>query len=250
MRSKLVSAAEAIALVHDHDTLICSGFGTVGVPDALVLALEKRFQESATPRDLTLVFGGGPGNGQDKGCNRLAHPGLLRRAIGGHWGMVPQLARMALQGAFEAYNLPLGVMSRMYRDIAAGLPGNLSRVGLGTFVDPRQQGGKINQRTTEELVELVQLGGEEFLFYRLPRPNVAFIRATVADPDGNLAMDREALTQDVLGVPVRKVVIQVVAGRNIAVLVEAAVRNTILQLRGIDTYQEFILRQRAAMERG
>lgn len=200
MRSKLVTADEAIALIHNNDTLICSGFGVVGVPDALVLALEKRFLDSATPRDLTLMFGGGPGNGADKGANRLAHPGLLKRAIGGHWGMVPQLAAMAMQGAMEAYNLPLGVMSRMYRDMAAGLPGNLSRVGLGTFVDPRQQGGKINSRTTEDLVEVVRIGGEEMLYYKAPRPNVAFIRATVADPDGNLAMDREALTQDVLAI--------------------------------------------------
>lgn len=200
MRSKVVTAAEAIALVRTNDTLICSGFGVVGVPDALVLALEKRFLETEAPRDLTLVFGGGPGNGSDKGSNHLAHKGLLRRAIGGHWGMVPQLAQMAMRGDMEAYNLPLGVMSRMYRDMAAGLPGNLTRVGLGTFVDPRQQGGKINERTTEDLVQVVTIGNEEFLFYKAPVPNVAFIRATVADPDGNLSMDREALTQDVLAI--------------------------------------------------
>ena len=200
MKSKVVSAAEAVALIHDQDTLICSGFGVVGVPDALTNALEARFLETAHPGELTLVFGGGPGNGADRGANHLAHAGLLRRAIGGHWGMVPRLAALAIAGDIEAYNIPLGVISRMYRDIAAGLPGSVSRVGLGTFVDPRQQGGKVNARTTEDLVEVLSLHGEEFLYYKAPRPNAAFIRATTADPDGNLAMDREALTQDVLAI--------------------------------------------------
>lgn len=200
MKNKVVSAQEAIRLIRDHDTLICSGFGVVGVPDELLLALEERFISTASPRDLTLVFGGGPGDGKDQGLNRLAHDGLIQRAIGGHWALVPKLGQMALANQFEAYNLPLGVISHLYRDIAAGLPGNLTPVGLGTFVDPRLQGGKINSRTTEELVELTTLAGREMLFYKAPRPNVAFIRATVADTEGNLTLDREALSQDTLAI--------------------------------------------------
>lgn len=200
MKNKVVSAQEAIRLIRDHDTLICSGFGVVGVPDELLLALEERFTSTASPRDLTLVFGGGPGDGKDQGLNRLAHEGLIQRAIGGHWALVPKLGQMALANQFEAYNLPLGVISHLYRDIAAGLPGNLTSVGLGTFVDPRLQGGKINSHTTEELVELTTLAGREMLFYKAPRPNVAFIRATVADTEGNLTLDREALSQDTLAI--------------------------------------------------
>ena len=198
MKTKLVSAEEAIALVHDGDVLVCSGFGTVGVPDELLRALAQRHQDSARPQDLTLIWGGGPGDAKTRGVNRLARPGLVRRAIGGHWGMVPLMAQMALREEIEAYNFPLGVISRMYRDMAAGLPGHLSKVGLGTFVDPRQQGCKVNRRTTEALVELVTLGGQEQLYFRLPKVDVAFIRASTADTDGNLSMEREALPQDVL----------------------------------------------------
>ena len=200
MKSKIVSAADAVALIHDGDTLVCSGFGVVGVPDELLVALEKRFLETAAPRNLHLLFGGGPGDGKEQGLNRIAHEGLIASAIGGHWGLVPKVGAMAMANQIEAYNLPLGVISHMYRDIAAGLPGNLSAVGLGTFVDPRLQGGKINARTTQDIVEVTTLGGRELLFYKAPKPNVAFIRASIADPDGNLSLEREALTQDALAI--------------------------------------------------
>ena len=200
MKNKIVSAREAANLVHDGDTLVFSGFGVVGVPDELALALEQRFKETGTPLGLTLFFGGGPGDGKDQGANRLAYEGLLKRAIGGHWGLVPKLGALAMANKIEAYNLPLGVISHLYREVAAGKPGNVSPVGLGTFVDPRLEGGKINARTTEPLVEVTTLGGREMLYYKAPRPNVAFIRASFADPEGNLALDREALTQDTLAI--------------------------------------------------
>ncbi|MBK1631114.1 acyl CoA:acetate/3-ketoacid CoA transferase [Thiohalocapsa halophila] len=200
MTNKLVSAEEAVRLVHDGDTLVFSGFGVVGVPDALGVALEKRFLETGTPRELTLFFGGGPGDGQDQGANRLAHEGLIKRAIGGHWGLVPKIGELALADKIEAYNLPLGVISHLYREIAAGKPGCVSPVGLGTFVDPRLEGGKVNTCSEEDLVEIITLGGREMLFFKAPTPNVAFIRATTADGDGNLTLNREALTQDTLAI--------------------------------------------------
>jgi len=200
MRRKIVSADEAVAVIRDNDTLCCSGFGSNGVPVELILALERRFLDTGTPRDLTLLFGGGPGDGGDKGANRLAHEGLLKRVIGGHYGLVPGLGKLALSAKVEAYNLPLGVISHMYRDIACGLPGTLSKVGLGTFVDPRLEGGKINAATTENLVEVVRHGGQEMLFYRAPKINVAFIRGTTADAEGNITMERESLTQDTLAI--------------------------------------------------
>ena len=200
MTNKLVSAEEAVRLVHEGDTLVFSGFGVVGVPDALGVALEKRFLETGAPRDLTLFFGGGPGDGQDQGANRLAHEGLIKRAIGGHWGLVPKIGELALADKIEAYNLPLGVISHLYREIAAGKPGCVSPVGLGTFVDPRLEGGKVNTCSEEDLVEIITLGGREMLFFKAPTPNVAFIRATTADGDGNLTLNREALTQDTLAI--------------------------------------------------
>jgi len=200
MKNKIVTAEEAVSLVHSGDTLVCGGFGVVGVPDELILALEKRFLDSKQPAGLTLLFGGGPGDGKDAGVNHLAHEGLLKRVIGGHYGLVPRIGELALAEKIECYNLPLGVISHMYREIAAGKPGNLSHVGIGTFVDPRLEGGKVNARTTEEIVEVITLAGREMLFYKAPRLNVAFIRGSAADSDGNTTLDREALTQDGLAI--------------------------------------------------
>ncbi len=200
MRKKIVSATEAVAIIRDGDTLCCSGFGSNGVPVELVLALEKRFADTGSPRDLTLLFGGGPGDGADGGANHLGHEGLLSRVIGGHYGLVPKIGKLALENKVEAWNLPLGVISHMYRDMACGLPGNVSRVGLGTFVDPRLEGGKINSRTTEDLVKVIELEGEELLFYKAIPIKVAFIRATTADQEGNLTCERESLTQDTLAI--------------------------------------------------
>jgi len=200
MRKKIVSAQEAVALVRDGDTLCCSGFGSNGVPVELVLALERRFLQTRSPKDLTLLFGGGPGDGASGGANHLGHEGLLRRVIGGHYGLVPQIGKLALDNKVEAWNLPLGVISHLYRDMACGLPGSVSRVGLGTFVDPRREGGKVNARTTEDLVKVIELEGEEFLFYKSVPIKVAFIRATTADPEGNLTCERESLTQDTLAI--------------------------------------------------
>jgi propionate CoA-transferase len=200
MRKKVVSATEAIAILRDGDTLCCAGFGSNGVPVELILALEKRFLETATPRNLTLLFGGGPGDGGTGGVNHLAHEGMLKRVIGGHYGLVPQIGKLALESKVEAYNLPLGVISHLFRDIACGLPGTASKVGLGTFVDPRLEGGKIGTKTTEDLVSVINLGGKELLYYKTMPISVAFIRGTSADAEGNITMERETLTQDMLAI--------------------------------------------------
>jgi propionate CoA-transferase len=200
MKNKIVSAAEAVAIIRDRDTVACSGFVGTGTPDELIMALEKRFLETGAPRDLTLVFAAAPGDGKDRGMNRLAHPGLVKRVIGGHWSLVPKLGKLAVEEKIEAYNLPLGTITQLFREIAGHRAGILTKVGLRTFVDPRQDGGKINKRTTEELVRVMQIDGEEWLFYKAFPITVAFIRGTTSDLGGNITMEHEALTLDNLAI--------------------------------------------------
>lgn len=199
MRNKVISAAEAAELVHSGDTLAITGFATHGCPEALLAALERRFLERGEPRDLTILFGVAAGDFSDEnhGHAHLAHRGLLKRVIGAHFTASPKFARMLVEDNIEAYNLPLGVIAQLYRDMAAGLPGRVTPIGLGTFVDPRLEGGKVNGFTKEDIVSVVSLAGEEMLFYKKIPISIAFIRGTAGDADGNIILDRESLTLDV-----------------------------------------------------
>ncbi len=196
MRRKVVSAADAAVLVKDGDTLTTSGFVGIGVPDELLAAIEARFLETGHPRALSLVFAAGQGDGKERGLNRLGHEGLLRRVVGGHWGLIPKVSKLAVEGLIEGWNLPQGCISQLYRDAAAGKPGMLSKVGLETFVDPRLGGGAVNDISVAPQVELMQIAGEEVLFYPAPKLTVALLRGTTADEAGNVTMEREALTID------------------------------------------------------
>ena len=201
-KNKIISAEEAVRMIRDNDTVVFGGFAGVGVCEEVAAALEQYYLETGAPKDLTLMFAvaTGPGNDTNRGLNHLGHEGLIKRIIGGHWGLAPRIQRLALENKVVAYNLPQGVISHLYRNIASQKSGIFSDVGLGTFVDPRNGGGKLNEKTTEDIVRLMEIDGEEYLFYKSLPVNVAVIRGTTADTNGNITMEKEALTLESLSI--------------------------------------------------
>jgi propionate CoA-transferase len=194
---KIITATEAAQQVKDGDTIGVSGFVGNCIPEALERALEQRFLDTAAPKGLTLVYGAAHGAGKDRAADRFAHVGMTKRVISAHYNLSPNLGKLIMNNEIEGYCFPQGIMCHLMRDIAAHRPGALTHVGLGTFCDPRLEGGKINQKTKEDLVVLVDILGEEKLLYKSFPVNVAFIRGTYADESGNITMQKEACLPEV-----------------------------------------------------
>lgn len=199
--SKLIDAKAVAGLIPDGSTVWLGGLAMMGFAEEIAKAVEASFLATGKPRNLTTWASGAIGNGKDGGMVHFAHPGLLKRMIAGHYGQCgAALMKMVMAGEIEAYNFPQGTLSNLPREIAARTPGLLTKVGLGTFIDPRIEGGKMNAATTESLNQVVQFAGEEWLFYPSPKVNVAFIRGTLADEKGNITMDKEGVLLETLSV--------------------------------------------------
>lgn len=197
--TKFMTADEAVGLIRDGDMVaLCGSGGGVMEPYATLEALERRFLTTGHPRDLGLMHCSGIGNHKEAGISRFAHKGMIRRVVGGHWGWSPQMQKMANDGEIEAYNFSQGVISQLYREIAAHRPGLITSVGKYTFVDPRNDGGKLNDRTKEDLVTLITIGEKDYLMYKSFPVNVAIIRGSFGDEDGNISFAQEPAKLDAL----------------------------------------------------
>jgi acyl CoA:acetate/3-ketoacid CoA transferase len=228
---KFMSADAAVAMIGDRDTVALIGGGG-GLVEASCLheAVERRFLANGHPRGLTVVHALGIGDRRSRGMNRFAHEGLVKRVIGGHWVWSPRMQELAREEKIEAYVLPGGVAMQLFREIGAGRPGLFTHVGLGTFVDPRVEGGRMNRSATADLAEVVSIDGRELLRYKPFPVNVALIRGSFADAHGNVSLDQEPANVDIYAAALAahnsggKVIVQVRTAVEVGALPARAVR--------------------------
>lgn len=192
LEKPVITSDDGAAMIRDGQTVAIGGSGAGhSIPERMLEAIGRRFRASGTPRGLTLVHPFGVGNQKNRGLEHMAHAELYRRVYGGHWSMAPSMAQLAAQNLFEAYCLPAGIIVQLFHTAAAGSPGWITEIGLGTFIDPRVEGGKLNERAVEDVVELWRRNGKEYLFYPAIPVDVALIRASEADTEGNISMHHE-----------------------------------------------------------
>ncbi len=198
--SKLITAQEAADLIKDEDTIALSALGLAGWPEEVAEALEERYLSTGQPKNLSIRQGSATGDWKSRGVTRFGHEGLVREWVAAHVGAAHKMNELVKDDRVKAYCLPQGVIVNLWREIAAGRPGLITKVGLNTFVDPRLQGGKMNNVTTEDIVEYIEFMDEEWLFYPSFKVDVALIRGTSIDEKGNLSMENEGFINEALAV--------------------------------------------------
>ncbi|MBC8751316.1 MULTISPECIES: acyl CoA:acetate/3-ketoacid CoA transferase [Paraburkholderia] len=199
--NKWMNAEAVAASIPDGATIAITGSGGgLLEPDAVLAALEARFLQTGHPCNLTVVHALGVGDGQGSGLGRFAHVGMVKRVIGGHWVWSSAMQALDESGQIEGYSFPGGVIATLFREIGAGRPGVITRVGLRTFVDPRLGGGKLNAATTEDLVELIEIGGDEYLRFKPVKIDFSIVMASSADDRGNLSTRCEPADLDIYAV--------------------------------------------------
>jgi len=196
--AKIITAKKAAYLINDEDTVGLSAMGLAGWPEEVAQEIEKRFLETDKPRDLTIKQGCSTGDWGERGITRFGHEGLVKKWAAAHIGCASQMNELVRENKIEAHCLPQGVIVNLWREIAAHRPGLITKVGIGTFVDPRIEGGKMNEAATEELVKLIEIEGEEYLLYKTFPVDVALIRGTTCDEKGNMTMEKEGYINEAL----------------------------------------------------
>ncbi|MED9652252.1 CoA-transferase [Escherichia marmotae] len=192
----ILSAQEAVNYIPDEARLCILGAGgDILEATTLITVLADKYKQPQTPRNLSIISPTGLG---DRGISPLAQEGLVKWALCGHWGQSPRISDLAEQNKIVAYNYPQGVLTQTLRAAAAHQPGIISDIGIGTFVDPRQQGGKLNEVTNEDLIKLVEFDNKEYLYYKAIAPDITFIRATTCDSEGYATFEDEVMYLDAL----------------------------------------------------
>ncbi len=195
--SKIISAEEAVKLIKDNQTLCISGFGATANTEEILIALEQRFVQTGSPRNLSVMHGAGIGDKKDSGMNHFAHEGLIKKVYCGHIGLAPKLGQLVADNKVECYMIPQGVVIQTVQAIAGKKPGVITHVGLRTFCDPRVEGCRANSISKEEVVKLIEIEGKEYLFYKARPVDVAIIRGTTADEFGNITIEKEAVQMEI-----------------------------------------------------
>lgn len=197
-RPVFMTGEQAAQMIESGKTIATIGMTLVSASETILKALEQRFLETGAPNQLTLLHSCGQSD-RDRGIQHFAHEGMLARIVGGHWGLQPKIMKLIAENKLLAYNFPQGQFAQLYRSMAGGEPGKITKVGLGTFIDPRMGGGKMNELTKDapELIDVVTIGGEEYLRYKPIPIDYCIIRGTRIDENGNLSTEEEAMSLEV-----------------------------------------------------